>query len=156
MRFKLENSEAVFKYGTLATSDDKLTCLDIKQTYVDLGGKISADTEIEFDKYFPSEPYARTALTDRMPKTYLCMGSGSARMYNPGIQPDVVSISVYRDTSGHSRTGDHYNLFLQYEIGGQKDHTDKIQNRHILLKDGVVIKSFVDNIEIAENTVTVK
>jgi len=91
-----------------------------------------------------------------MPPQYLCEGSGSAIIYNPGVQPDVISISVYRDTSGHLPEGDHHNLFLQYEVGGKKTHTDKIPNRHIPLKDGVVVKPFVDNIEIKEKTATVK
>lgn len=156
MRFKLYDVEAVFRYGPLGTSDGKLTCIDIKKCYQNLGGSITPDTEIEFSTYFPGKPYAKTALTDNMPSVYLCEGSGSALIYQADGDKDAISVSVYRDTSGHLPAGDHYNLFLQSEINGKRNHTDKIDNRHIPVKDGVIIKLFVNEKEIAENTAIIK
>jgi hypothetical protein len=155
MRYKLSRVKAYFKYGILGTTDDKLTCLDIKQWYQDLGGKITTDTEIEFTTHFPKEPYEKTALTHRMPETYLCEGSGSAIIYQPGGHADAISVSVYRDTKGGQPIGDHHNLFLQYDISGGKNHTDEIQNRHIPLNQKIILKPYIDSTEVQEHTAVI-
>jgi hypothetical protein len=152
MRYRLCDVTATFRYGALDTADNDLTCLDIKKAYQNLGGAITPDTEIDFDTYFPKQPYEKTALAECMPPNYRCEGSRSARIYQPDGKVDVISISVYRDTRGDQPIGDHHNLFLQYEINGKKTHTDRIENRHIPLRDGVVIKPFIDNAEICEKT----
>jgi len=156
MRCKLCNVEAYFKYGTLGTPDDQLTCLDIKKWYQNLGGQITPDTEIEFATYFPGKPYEKTALTKKMPKDYLCEGSGSAIIYQPDGHSDVISLSVYRDTKGLQLIGDHRNLFLQYEIDGNRSHTDDIENRHIPLNKSIIIKPFINKSEVKEHTSVVK
>jgi hypothetical protein len=152
MRYKLRETSATFRYGALDTANNDLTCLDIKKAYQNLGGVIAPDTEIDFDTYFPEHPYEKTALTENMPLNYRCEGSGSARIYQPDGKVDVISISVYRDARGDQPIGDHHNLFLQYEISGKKAHTNRIENRHIPLRDGVVIKPFIDNAEVCEKT----
>jgi hypothetical protein len=152
MRYRLCDVTAAFRYGALDTADNDLTCLDIKKVYQSFGGVITPDTEIDFETYFPAYPYEKTALTEHMPTNYLCEGSGSARIYQPDGKIDVISISVYRDTKGDQPIGDHHNLFLQYEINCEKTHTVNIENRHILLRDGVVVKPFVDNAEVCEKT----
>jgi len=89
-----------------------------------------------------------------MPPTYLCEGSISCLFHQPSNQVDVLSISVYKDTSGHPPIReDHYNLFLQHQINGKIDHTKKIPNRHIPLRDGVVIKALVDGKEVKKQRI---
>ncbi len=91
-----------------------------------------------------------------MPSTYLCAGSGSAVIYNPGAKPDAISVSVYKDTSKHSGMDDHHNIYLQYNVGKNIDHTDKIPDRHIPLTNYVVVKPFIDGEEVKEGTAVVK
>jgi hypothetical protein len=149
MRIKLYGKKAVFEYGP--STANRLTSLDITEWYQNLGGTIQTETEIEFVPHFPGTPYEKTALTNEMPKTYLCEGSGSAVIYQPDGQIDHLSISIYRDTTGHALTtmGDHYNLFLQYKIGNNNiDQTDKIPNRHLPLENGVVLKGLLDQHEV--------
>lgn len=135
----------------------RLTPLDIKQWYRRLGGKIEPDTKIEFSTYFPRTPYEKTALTDEMPQDYLCRGSLPVHIYQPDGRIDVLALSVYIDTKGHKYKGkpigDHYNLYLQYEINDQKTHTDRIPNRHIPLQDSVIIKAVVDGVKVKEVTI---
>jgi len=150
MRLKLYDKKVTFRYGSLCAKE--LTCLDIAQWYQKLGGTIEPSTEIEFHSYFPGSPYTRTALTNKMPPTYLCDGSISCFIYQPNGQTDVISLSAYRDTTRgamDSSIGVHRNMFLQYEIAGlAPNHIDKIPNRHIPLKEDVIIKASVDDTEI--------
>ncbi|MHA1386650.1 MAG: hypothetical protein ACTSR3_23090 [Candidatus Helarchaeota archaeon] len=147
MRFKLSDRRVMFEYGAL--NAPKLTPLDIKQRYRYLGGKIEPETEIEFSSYFPGSYYERTALTSKMPPEYLCVGSISCIIHQPNSRDDVLSISAYRDKSRHAPTiGDHHNLFLQYQIADEINHTNEIPNRHIPLSEGVLIKAVVDDEEV--------
>jgi len=156
MRYRLIDVEAHFRYGSLGTTDGSLTCLDIKKWYQNLGGRITPYTYIEFETYFPGKPYRKTDLTDDMPENYLCEGSGSAVIYRPNGQVDVISVSVYKDIRGDQLAVDHHNLYLQYQINGKKDHTNKIPNRHIPLQNGVIIKPFINSAEIKEKTAIVQ
>jgi hypothetical protein len=150
MRLKLHDKKVTFQYGSLCGKE--LTCLDIAQWYQKLGGTIEPDTEIEFRSYFSGNVYTRTALTNKMPETYLCEGSISCFIYQPSGQTDVISLSAYRDTTRgamDSSIGVHRNMFLQYEITGlAPNHTDEIPNRHIPSKEDVIIKASVDNMDI--------
>jgi hypothetical protein len=156
MRYKLNEVQAVFKYGPEGSDDKELACIDIKSCYLNLGGKVSPETEVEFTTFFPGKPYEKTALTEKMPSTYLCEGSGSAIIYNPGSQPDAISVSVYRDTSKHSGMEEHHNIYLQYNVGTKLDHLNNIPERHIPLSKNVVIKPFIDGEEVKEETAVVK
>jgi hypothetical protein len=154
MRFRLDNRKAFFQYGS--SSATELTILNINDWYQKLGGTIEDGTEIEFVPCFPGSLYERTALTERMPQAYLCEGSGSAVLYKPGGQVDYLSISIYRDTTPDalSTSGYHHNLFLQYKIGAQDvTHTDHIPNRHLALSNDVVIKGFLDNEQMMNETI---
>lgn len=154
MRVKLYKKKAVFRYGSSGAKT--LTTLDITEWYRSLGGTIEPDTEIEFVSYFPGSLYDRTALTKKMPPTYLCEGSGSAVIYQPDGRIDHLSISIYRDTTGHAlpTMGDHHNLFLQYKIGENDiDQTNDIPNRHLPLRDSVVIGAFLDEQEIMREVI---
>jgi hypothetical protein len=154
MRLKLYGKKAVFEYGPSSASE--LTTLDIAEWYQNLGGTIEPDTEIEFVSYFPGTPYEKTAFANKMPETYLCEGSGSAVIHQPDGKIDHLSISIYRDTTGHALTtmGDHYNLFLQYKIGRNNvDQTDEIPNRHLPLGEGVIVRALLDDHETMKKTI---
>ena len=154
MRFKLYKKRATFEYGSLRSI--RLTSLDISEWYEKLGGAIEQETDIEFVAYFPGGAYQKTALAQKMPQTYLCEGSGSAVIYQPDGQIDHLSISVYRDTTGHALPvmGDHYNLFMQYKIGeNDVDQTNKIPNRHLPVKDKVLIRALLDEREIIKRII---
>lgn len=149
MKIHIYNKKVIFKYGPLHTTDDRLSTLDVKEWYERLGGKIRSNTEIDFASFFPGKPYGKTALTSTMPSTYLCEGSIWVNFYQPNGRTHILALSVYRDTSGHCPSmGNHFNLFLQYQIDDKPNHTSEIPNRHISLKDGVVIKLVVDNEEV--------
>jgi len=155
MEFKLYKKKAVFEYGS--SNANELTTLDIAEWYQKLGGKIEPDTEIEFVSYFPGSPYERTALANRMPQTYLCEGSGSAVIHQPGGQVDHLSISIYEDITPRAlqMTAGHHNLFLQYKIGKNPiDQTNEIPNRHLPLTDNVIIKACLDEQEIMKKVIT--
>ena len=152
MRFKLSDRRVTFEYGALNVP--KLTPLNIIQKYRYFGGKIGPETEVEFSSFFPGSYYERTALTSKMPPAYLCAGSMSSIFYQPNGQVDVLSVSAYRDESGHAPTiGNHHNLYLQYRIDNRIKHTNKIPNRHIPLSEGVVIRALVDSKEVLRQTI---
>lgn len=108
--------------------------------------------EVDSSSYSPGKPYPKTALTDSMPPEYLCLGSLWVNFHRPNNQTDTLAISVYRDLRGHIPV-DHYNLYLQHEIDGVRNHTDKIPNRHIPLGDGVIMRFLADDDVIDEATV---
>ena len=144
MALKVNQRSIVFRYGALKKQE--LAEVDAKQFYIAQGGKIEPETFVQFSSYFPGAPYSKTALTSSMPPKYLCRGSINAHFCQSDGNVDVVSISVYQDTTkkaGKSARGVHFNLFLQYDINGVRKHTDKIPNRHIPLWEGVVLKAFV-------------
>ena len=154
MAFKINKSRIAFSYGALNAQE--LTEVDVKQFYVAQGGKIKPETFVQFTSHFPGSPYTRTALTSSMPPTYLCRGSINAHFCQSDGIVDVVSISVYKDTAKKTRkssTGIHFNLFLQHDINGVRKHTDKILNRHIPLREGVILKAFVDEREVLAETI---
>ncbi len=154
MAFKINKSRIAFSYGALNAQE--LTEVDVKQFYVAQGGKIKPETFVQFTSHFPGSPYTKTALTSSMPPTYLCRGSINAHFCQPDGIVDVVSISVYEDTAKKARkssTGIHFNLFLQHDVNGIRKHTGKIPNRHIPLREGVILKAFVDEREVLAETI---
>jgi len=154
MAFKINKSRITLNYGALNAQE--LTVVNVKQFYVVQGGKIEPETFVQFTPHFPGSPYSKTALTSSMPPTYLCRGSINAHFCQPDGNVDIVSISVYEDTTkkaSKSSTSIHFNLFLQYDINGIRKHTDKIPNRHIPLREGVILKAFVDEREVLAETI---
>jgi len=154
MAFKINRSRIAFSYGALNAQE--LTEVDVKQFYVAQGGKIKPETFVQFTSHFPGSQYTKTALTSSMPPTYLCRGSINAHFCQPDGIVDVVSISVYEDTAKKARkssTGIHFNLFLQHDINGIRKYTGKIPNRHIPLREGVILKAFVDEREVLAETI---
>lgn len=143
MSYKSSKCKVAFKYGALNAS--KLAEVDVNQFYVAQGGKIEQETQVQFSSYFHGAPYAKTALTSSMGPNYLCMGSINAHYIQPNGDVDVISISVFRDTTqkAKSTSGAHFNTYLQYEINGERNHTNKIPDRHIPLNDGVLLKAII-------------
>jgi len=133
MALKVNQRSIVFRYGAL--KEQELAEVDAKQFYIAQGGKIEPETFVQFSSYFPGAPYSKTALTSSMPPKYLCRGSINAHFCQSDGNVDVVSISVYQDTTKKA--------VLQYDINGVRKHTDKIPNRHIPLGEGVVLEVFV-------------
>jgi hypothetical protein len=142
-RFKLSEGRMVLEYSSPTTGT---TSLDVKEEYLRLGGAVEPDTEIEFSEWFPGTPYQNTALTHDMPPQYLCEGSISSIIIKPEAQSDCLSLSVYRDLRGYDPClGDHRNIYLQSEIGGNIDHTNKIPKRHIPLSEPLTIRAKVND-----------
>ena len=110
-----------------------------------LGGAVEPSTEVEFSEWFPGAPYQKTALTGNMPSPYLCEGSISWIIIKPEAETDCLSLSVYRDLRGHDPClGDHRNIYLQFKIGDDINHTNKIPNRHIPLSEPLTIRAKVN------------
>jgi len=140
--YDLITNKLSIEYGSVFTG---FTSIDIAQEYLKRGGKLNPSTKVDFDYYFPGSGYSKTALTDSMPKNYLCEGSGSAIIHLPDGREDSISISIYADITGHDlKIGDHHNLFLQYGINDVMNHTDEIPNRHPPLSDNVTIRFLVN------------
>jgi len=70
LRYRLSQVNVTFEYQSVNMPQPAI--LDIKEEYRKLGGKITEETEIEFDKYIPDMPYLRTALTNKMRNGYPC------------------------------------------------------------------------------------
>lgn len=88
-----------------------------------------------------------------MPSTYLCMGSMSAHFYENNQYIGGIAVSIYQDLTKHDLpTGDHYNAYLQWEVKGTLNHTNRIQNRHIPLNNSVTLKGLTDQKEIIKVT----
>jgi len=142
MRFKLSEGKVTLEYSSPTTGTKSL---DVREEYLYLGGAVEPNMEVEPSEWFPGAPYQKTALTDNMNPSYLCEGSITWTIIKPSGQRDRISLSVYRDLSGHDPClGDHRNLFLQYEIGGNTDHMHRIPNRHIPLSDPLTIGAGVN------------
>ena len=59
-----------------------------------------------------------------------------------------IAVSIYRDLTQHDRTmGDHYNAYLQWEVQGVIDQTNRIPNRHIPIMNQVILKGYLDQSE---------
>jgi len=137
LRYRLNEVNPIFEYQSMTMPQPAI--LDIKEEYRKLGGKITEETLIEFDKYFPEIPYLKTALTPKMRNGYPCEGSITVYLINPN-QTDTLSLSSYRHIEDN-----HRNLFLQHEINGIRNHSKKINDRHISFNEDLVIKAKVDD-----------
>lgn len=154
MSFNASQSNMTFSYGTIGAQ--QLTVIDVKKVYTSLGGSITPETSVQFSPHLPNRAYSRTALTSGMPPTYLCRGSINAHFLHPDGRVDVVSISVYHDTSRGAQLsplGPHLNLFLQYDINGVRNHTNNIPNRHIRQDQGLILKASVGASDILSETI---
>ncbi len=154
--YSLGDKKLLFCWGTCPT--DLFGTLDVTQAYVNLGGSLSPRTQVEFSSTFPESTYEKTALTDKMRKTYRCAGSLTAVIFEPGKPSDYMSLSDYFDLTNHAPDfGDHHNLYLQHKIGDQKiDHTKKFfdeKDRHIKLNETVYVAAFLGNEKIYEDYV---
>ena len=137
-----------FVFGS--SSGISLSIIDVKQKFIDLGGKIKPNTQMGFSSDFPGSGYNKSALTQTavLPPTHLCMGSMSACFIQPEGRIDALSIAVYRDTSGHnSKVGNHFNLHLQWEIEGEVHDSKNIEHHVIPISDGASIRLLWDDIE---------
>lgn len=152
MRLRLDTKKIEFVYSNTGTTD--ISTIDIVKEFTERGGKITPNTEVEFSRYFPKSDYQKTALTDTMPQSYLCIGSASASFYDGNDYLGAIALSVYKDKTGHDPSfGDHKNLYLQYQTTGKTNHTNKIDNRHIKLSDKLTIVAQYDGKEIEKVTV---
>ena len=152
MRLHLGTKKIEFVYTD--TGSGAVSTIDVMKEFVNRGGALSPNTEIEFSEYFPNLGYKKTALTNSMPVNYLCMGSMSLSVYEGSNYVGGIALSVYKDTTGHDpKFGDHKNLFLQYETSREKDHTEKIPNRHIKLTDRLSIEALLNGKQMKKITI---
>jgi hypothetical protein len=146
MRMRLGTKRVEFVYNDSRIG--AITTIDVVKEFENHGGAISPNTEIEFREYFPGSAYKKTALTNNMPDSYLCMGSMSALFFDGTNRLGGVALSLYKDLSGHDpEFGDHKNIYLQWETPDSINHSNEIPNRHIKLGDSLTIRSLFDNIE---------
>jgi len=153
MGYKIFGKKFSFKWGE---SPENLSgSIDVTKEYLNRGGQISPDTEVEFTSTFPPETYKKTALTDHMPDTYECAGSMSTAIHQPNRKTDFMSISDYFDLTGHDKKlGDHHNLYLQYQIGDNKPcHTDEIPHRHIPLANTLYVAAYINDEKVYEDRI---
>jgi hypothetical protein len=154
--YSLNGKKLLFCWGTCPT--DLFGTLDVTQAYIDLGGSISINTQVNFSSTFPMSTYEKTALTNKMRKEYQCAGSLTAAIFEPGKEADYMSLSDYYDLTKHDPNfGDHHNLYLQHKIGDQKiDHTRNYfeeKDRHIKLNETVYVAAFIDGKKVFEDYV---
>ena len=152
--YSIHGKKLIFCWGTMPTS--LYGSLDVTQAYIDLGGSISPKTMVEFSSTFPISTYAKTALTNDMPKNYKCAGSLTAAIHDPGKTIDYMSLSDYFDLTMHDpEFGDHHNLYVQHKIQNKKpDHTKKYlkeEDRHIKLKERLYVAAYIDNEKVYED-----
>ena len=151
MRIRLNTKKIEFVYYN--SRDGIPTTIDPLKEFVNMGGALSPNTEIELSEYFPASNYQKTALTDNMPANYLCMGSMSLSVFEGSEYKGGIALSIYSDKTGHDPTfGDHKNIFMQYETSLGKNHSDHIPNRHVKLSDKLTIKTLFDGNEVKSIT----
>lgn len=150
VRYEVWGKSLSFRWGT---SPQELSgSINVITEYLSRGGHISPGTKVEFSSTFPPETYRKTALTDHMPNECECAGSMSAAFYNPNGKQDYISISDYFDLTGHDpKLGDHHNLYLQWQIGNEKAHTDEICYRHIPLARKLYVVAYIDDEKVFED-----
>lgn len=153
-RYKIHGKKLIFRWGTHPT--DLFGSLDVTQAYVNLGGSISPNTEVEFSSTFPISTYKKTALTNNMPDNYQCAGSLTAEIYEPSKPTDYMSLADYFDRTMHDPVfGDHHNLYLQDKIGKKKPkHTKKYlkeEDRHIKLEKKLYVAAYIDGAKVYED-----
>lgn len=158
INYSLNDKKLLFCWGTCPT--DFFGTIDVTQAYADLGGSVTPMTQVKFSSTFPTETYEKTALTEKMRKTYQCAGSLTAEIFESDKSSDYISLSDYFDLTMHAPDfGDHHNLYLQHKIGDQKiGHTTEYfeeKDRHIKLDQTVYIAAFLNGEKVFEDYVKV-